>query len=223
MPVLGILGPDPSYKNDNGSADPAAAAALGAFGAGIGTEHDALTAIASGRLLVPVVAVQQDSQSGKSSEMAMPTLIGLDGRRALPAFTCADSLRCWQVDARPLPVAARRVWQAAVSDSVSVVIDVAGPVPLAVEGARLQALARGEPAPLPHEDADVQQAVAAALAGELAVRGFRLGPGGADHDLLIVLALSADQSGGLAERVAAAVMARLGGRLRRGVAIALAP
>ena len=143
-------------------------AALGAFAAGQGTEQDVLTALAGSRLLVPVVAVLPDAdrcggtarradaagpaQAGqgekageKASEMALPVLIGLDGRRAIPAFTSQDSMRRWQADARPVPAAARQVWQAATEDSCAVVIDVAGPVPLAVEGARLAALARGRP------------------------------------------------------------------------------
>src|SRR6185437_10985047 len=83
----------------------------------------------------------------KASDMAMPTLIGLDGRRAVPAFTSLQSMNRWQSDARPVPVAALAVWQTACADSAAVVIDVAGPVPFAVEGARLAALARGEEAP----------------------------------------------------------------------------
>jgi hypothetical protein len=217
---------------------------LAAFSAGRGSEHAALTALADGRLLVPVVAVlteqlaaagsggtgtargddtDQAGRGEKASEMAMPTLIGMDGRRAMPAFTCLESLHGWQPDARPVPVAARNVWRAAVEDSCAVVIDIAGPVPLAVEGARLVALARGDAPPLPRDDPDVMETVAAVLADELAVAAFELGPGDADHDLLIGLTLTADGAGHdakeLAGRVGDAVMARLGGRLRRGVAL----
>ncbi len=219
--------------------------ALEAFAAGAGSERAVLTALAASRLLVPVVAVraeqieepgagrgereaaQRPGRAGrageKATDMAMPTLIGLDGRRAIPAFTCMDSMRAWQPDARPLPVAAGRVWQAAAADSCAVVVDVAGPVPLAVEGARLAALARGEAAPAPCADADVHEVVSDVLAGQLAVAGFELRPGGADHDLVIALTLSAEGAGRdvaeLAAGVGRAVMERLGGRLRRGVAI----
>jgi SseB protein N-terminal domain len=240
--VLGIIGVDPSFRHDDGSADPLAAAALVAFAAGQGSEHAALMALAVGRLLVPVVAVPaeqveqvEQAERGRigeragtgerGSEMAMPTLVGLDGRRAVPAFTCIESLQCWQPDARPVPVSARLVWQAAVQDSCAVVVDVAGPVPLAVEGARLAALARGDAAPAPEQDPDVHEAVAEALAGELGVAGSQLGPGDADRDLVIVLTLTADcakcDARELAARIGNAVMTRLGGRLRRGVAIGL--
>jgi SseB protein N-terminal domain len=247
--VLGISGGDPAFRDDDGSADLVVAAALSAFAAGQASEKAALTALAASRLLVPVVAVLADQLSPegappaaeapppdgpagtlggpgggeKASEMAMPTLIGLDGRRAVPAFTSLDSMHRWQEDARPVPVAAQHVWQVAIEDACAVVIDVAGPVPLAVEGARLAALARGEPAPSSWSDPDVQEVVADALAGMLDIAAFELRPGDGDCDLVIALTL-APGSGRrgvteLATQIASSVMARLGGRLRRGVAI----
>jgi hypothetical protein len=73
------------------------------------------------------------------------------------------------------------VWRAAVADGCAVVIDVAGPVPLAVEGARLAALAAGQPIPAPHQDRDVRAAVEAAIVGEPAIAGFSLAPGRPDR------------------------------------------
>ena len=251
--VLGISGGDPSFRDDDGSAEPGVTAALEAFAACQGTERDVLTALAGSRLLVPVVALLPDAtasdepdtdeprqagsreagsreagslqagQGEKASEMALPTLIGLDGRRAIPAFTSQDSMRRWQADARPVPAAARQVWQAATEDSCAVVIDVAGPVPLAVEGARLAALARGEAVPAPCADPDVHEVVSDVLAGQLAIGAFELRPGDAERDLIISLTLAPGSGGydvaGLAADVGNAVMSRLGGRLRRGVAI----
>ena len=72
------------------------------------------------------------------------------------AFTGMDALARWRPDARPVPAEADRVWRAAVAEGCAVVIDVAGPVPLAVEGARLAALAAGQPVPPAHEDPDVR-------------------------------------------------------------------
>lgn len=261
--VLGISGGDPSFRDDDGAADPAVTTALEEFAAGRGSERAALMALAGSRLLVPVVAVQADGEgqaggrtpdqaggpdpdqaggrnpdkaSGpapdqegrgeKASEMAMPTLIGLDGRRAIPAFTCLDSMRRWQPAARPVPAAARQVWQAAVEDSCAVVIDVAGPARLAVEGSRLAALARGDAVPAPWADPDVHEVVSDILAGQLEIAAFELRPGDADRDLVIALAFAPDSAGcdvtGLASGVGTAVMERLGARLRRGVAIWLA-
>jgi hypothetical protein len=217
----GISGGDPAFSADDGSADPGVSGSLSAFASGQGCEHAALTALADSRLLVPVMAVL----AGQGSEMAMPTLIGLDSRRAIPAFTCVDSMQRWKTDARPVPVAARNVWQAAIADDCAVVVDVAGPVPFAVEGARLAALADGERAPEPYQDPDVHEIVAAALAGRLGVASFELRPGDAGRDLDVVLALADPGPGGDADAgeigaaIAGEVMSKLGGRLRRGVAI----
>ncbi|HUC55868.1 MAG TPA: SseB family protein [Streptosporangiaceae bacterium] len=226
--MLGISAGDPSFRDDDGSASPAVAAALAGFAAGRASEHAALEELAGSRLLVPVVAVRDD-QAGeavlgeKASDMAMPTLIGIDGRRAIPAFTGLDALKRWQADARPVPVRARAVWETACAEDSAVVIDVAGPVPFAVEGARLLALAAGAEPPLPDADPDVREIVASVLAGHLDIASFELEPGGDDHDLGIVLTLAegagTSDPASLGGQVIEGVMSRLGGRLRRGVQI----
>jgi len=161
---------EPKFPGDDGTADPAVRAALAAYAAGQGSEHAALTALARSRLLVPVVAVPGEADedgSEKTTEMALPTLVGRDGRRAVLAFTCLEALRQWRSDARPVPVPAVSAWLAGTQDDASaVLIDVAGPVTLAVDGARLAALAAGRPVPLPHQDPEVLAALQGALAGE---------------------------------------------------------
>jgi hypothetical protein len=156
--------------------------------------------------------------------MALPTVIGSDGRAALPAFTSAASLAAWRPGARPVPVPAAQVWQSGAQDASAVVIDIAGPVPFAVDGARLAALAQGRAAPLPHEDPDVLSAVRAAAAAEELINGLRVRPG-RDVEIQVTFApgcpLAAAE--GAARRLGAAVMARLGGRLRRGIAVAVVP
>ena len=226
---------------DAGGADPAVTAALAAYAAGEATEQAALTAIAASRLLVPVVTVpvEPGAQHGdspmsppdatqwpggeqhsgerpggeKETEMALPTLIGNDGRKAVIAFTGTETIRRWRADARPVPVPAARLWPAVAAERAdAVVIDVAGPVPLVIEGARLAALAHGDPPPAPHEDPDVHAEVAAVTSG------FTLEPGGTEAELTITLK-SADQAG--ARAVAEAIAARLAPRFRRGIAIRL--
>ena len=230
MPEL--AGGDPAFRDDDGSADPRAAAALAAFASGEGSEHAALTALARSRLLVPVVAAASDGGQGgaggqggeHNSHMSLPALVGRDGRRALPAFTCLDALGGWRPGARPVPAPAARVWQAAVSDSCAVVVDIAGPVPLAVEGARLAALADGWPVPLPHEDPDVLNAVRAVAAAEGLIAGLRVLPG-RDVEIRVTFAPGCPPAAAseAARRLGAALMARLGGRLRRGIAVAVVP
>jgi hypothetical protein len=219
------LGGDTRFRDDDGSADPAAAAALAAFSAGTGSEHAALTALASARLLVPVLAAASDGE--RASEMSVPTLIGHDGRPAILAFTCVGTLARWRQEARPVPAGADQVWAAAVADSCAVVVDVAGPVPLAVDGARLAALAGGQPVPLPFRDPEVQAAVQAATAAEPAIAGAVIGPGddGSDLAIRVTLAAGCDRAAGDAavRALGDALMTGLGGRLRRGIAISAAP
>jgi hypothetical protein len=153
--------------------------------------------------------------------------VGQDGRLALVAFTCADSLRRWQPGGRPVPVPASDVFQAAVAESSAVVIDVAGPVPVTVEGTRLAALAAGCAPPEMHEDPDVWKLVADA-AGSLApgIR-VRLGPPQEGAAFTLELAPPSGAAGlvgpDVAADVASAVYARLAGRVRSGIAVLRRP
>ncbi len=153
--------------------------------------------------------------------MVLPTLIGQDGRPAVLAFTGLDTLARWRPAARPVPAEADRVWRAAVADGCAVVIDVAGPVPLAVEGTRLAALAAGQPVPPAHEDPDVRAEVEAATAAEPMIDGFSLAPS-REVDLAVRLRLAAGNRAArdwqpAVNRVARSIAARLAVRLRRGV------
>jgi hypothetical protein len=233
--VSGHLNPGgQQFRGDRGTADPRVTAALAAYQAGRGSEQVVLSALATARLLVPVIAVlagehdeHSGAQSDKDSEMVLPTLIGRDGRPAVLAFTGLDALARWRPDARPVPAEADRVWRAAVADGCAVVIDVAGPVPLAVEGARLAALAAGQPVPPPHDDPDVRAAVQAAVAPEPAIAAFSLAPGRPDAtDLTIRLqpakpAQRTDWQPAV-NRAAAGIAERLGVRLRRGIEVVIA-
>jgi hypothetical protein len=219
--------PDP-FHNDDGSAQPDVTAALRAYAAGLSSERAVLTAVSRSRLLVPVVAVPaEDAGPGaggaeKVSEMALPNLVGRDGRLAIPAFTCVDSLAMWRQDARPAPAAACEVWRAAAEAQSAVVIDIAGPVPLTVDGARLAALAGGEEAPWPHQDRDVLTAVRAATAGQAGIFGVALIPGDdtAGEDLVVELQVAPGPAvARLTRQAGARVAAALSERLRRGITV----
>ena len=191
-------------------------AILAAYAAGQAAEAEVLAAVAATRLLVPVVAVLAEANSDgteKETEMALPTLVGNDGRKAVIAFTGVETINRWRADARPVPVPAPRLWPAvAAEEADAVVVDVAGPVPLVIEGARLRALAAGEPPPAAHDDPDIRAQVAAVTAG------FTLEPGDADADLTVVLSAAGPADARIA---AEAIAARLAPRLRRGVAFRL--
>jgi SseB protein N-terminal domain len=258
-PVTGLTGADARYRDDHGEADPAVAAALAAYAAGLGGERAVLDALAVSRLLVPVVSVLADtvradtvragtvradtvqaahangaaavpggSNAGdKRSEVAIPSLVGQDGRLALVAFTCADSLRRWQPGARPVPVPASGVFQAAVAESSAVVIDVAGPVPLTVEGTRLAALAAGGAVPDMHEDPDVWNLVAEAAGSVAPGIRVRLGPPPDGAAFTLELAPPRGVAGlvgpDVAADVADAAYTRLAGRVRSGIAVLRRP
>lgn len=200
-------------RGDTGAADPAVTGALEAWARGTGGEHEVLTALAAARLIVPVVAMlseRNDDGTEKETEMALPTLVGRDGRTAVIAFTGTETLARWNPDARPVPFPASRVWEYAQAEGNAVVIDVGGPLPLVVEGTRLAELAAGEEPPLPHEDPDVHAEIAAVM------DGFTVEPGPPGTDFLVALrAADAAAARRAAEEISARV--RAGGRFRRGV------
>lgn len=203
-------------SGDTGEAEPVVSRALDAYARGAGSEHDALIAVAGSRLLVPVVAVLTETTGAgteKESEMALPTLIGNDGRKAVIAFTGTETLRRWRADARPVPVPAPRVCEAALAEADALVIDVAGPAQLVIDGARLRALAARQPPPPPHEDPDVRAAIATVTPR------FTLEPGGQATDLVVVLQEVNDEE---ARRVAEQIALRLSGRFHRGIEIRVA-
>lgn len=147
---------------DIGAADAALAASLAQWSAEPGPAtvarvHDALL---DARLLVPVVAgptggadpVLHDSSD--VAQMSLPTILGRDGRVALPAFTSLDALARWPERARPVPVAAVDVLRAVISQGCSaLLLDLAGPVSFVVEGQALDDLAAGYVPVIDAEDA----------------------------------------------------------------------
>lgn len=148
--------PDPGFAGDEGAADPAIASALAAYAVAQGAARSAayvaaLVALQGSRLLVPVVTllgeVEHDEAGlahDKSSDMAAVLLTGADGRLALLAFTSLESLRLWDAGARPVPVTAQTAARSAVQEeAAALVVDVAGPTPLVVEGDDLSGLAAG--------------------------------------------------------------------------------
>src|SRR5690606_19351510 len=92
---------EPPIPEDDGSADPRLCEALTGYAAGRVGVHTVLRRLQGARLLVPIVAVlteEEDVAPGelrreKSSEMALPTLIGDDGRRGVLGFTCTETMQ----------------------------------------------------------------------------------------------------------------------------------
>lgn len=144
--------PDPGFAGDDGSVPPRVTAALDAYAADPqGRHHATVAVLQDARLLVPVVAVlgeveydERGLAHDKTSDMATVLMRGRDGRMALLAFTGNEPLHRWNPEARPVPVSARQAAEAALhDDAAALLVDVAGPTMLVVEGEDLRSLAEG--------------------------------------------------------------------------------
>jgi len=139
------------YVDDTGAVDPALAAVLQRYADDPAAYPEVLSALATARVLVPVVAVLGEAEIGpdglardKTSDMAAVLLTGADGRMALLSFSSTDTLRTWQADARPVPVAAHLAAATALQEgAAALVLDLAGPTRFVVEGDDLHRLAAG--------------------------------------------------------------------------------
>lgn len=196
--------PQTPFGADDGGRDPALAAALHRAAEDPAYEPEVLRALHGTRVLVPVVARggEDPEDHDRGTTMSAVTLLGADGRRALPVFSCLDELAAWDAAARPVPVpVAHAALAAAQSGADLLVLDVASARPRTYDGPVLRRLAE-DSAILPvYDDPAVAQDLAALLASVPGVRAAWLVPAeGLDARLLL----------DLAPDVAAAAVDRLG-------------
>ena len=227
--------PDPGFAGDAGAPDPGLRAALLAYDETPAAVTALVDALARARVLVPVVAVATAVEPGggsnagglareKSTDMALVTVAGRDGRRALPVFSGLDALRRWRSDARPVPVEGRRAAVAGLAEGAeALLLDLAGPARAVVAGPALRALAEGRSARPAHADPEVLAAVRDAAVGLPGVRAVQVGPSPrADLQVRVEVAGADERAVGtaLAERLAAVDLLRA--RLSRGVDVVAA-
>lgn len=146
------LAPSP-FPGDDGAPHDEVRAALGRFVASQQpTDYlRAVAALCGDRLLVPVVATATrlgattgGLASDKEAEMAVVMMQRADGGKALLGFTGLDALEAWDARARPVPVTLDKVAETALAENaVAVLVDLAGPYPLVLEGEVLAGLAQG--------------------------------------------------------------------------------
>ncbi|MTE23168.1 SseB family protein [Microbacterium sp. ZXX196] len=212
--------PNPA-AGDDGSADPTLHAALTGFRDGTAREEDVVDALRAARVLVPLVAEKGEegvAPSGlavdKTQELSIVTVRAPDGRAVLPAFTSVDTLRAWNPEARPIPVAGTRAALAAAGDDTDLlVLDPTTPTEFVVRRPAIWAIAQEQPWAPPWRTPELVVAFEAAIASELAVHGVRVSPGDPEARLrgpetLVTLSLAR----GLDRAELDAVLTRLAGR-----------
>lgn len=216
-PWAGRTLPAGGFGGDLGEPDASLVAALAAARAGTADAHAVVAALAAARVLVPVVAVLGEGAQAvhgtadKQADMALMTLTGADGRRALPVFTGLESLAAWDAAARPVPVDARRAAVSAVAEGCDLlVVDPAGPTTFVVSRPAMWAVGAGRPWYPAHLDPDVLAVLATAVADVPDVVDVRARPGGTAElavTLVVRPGLAAEQVQVLARGVGAALQA----------------
>ncbi|GIG27882.1 SseB family protein [Cellulomonas marina] len=210
------LPPTSPFAGDDGSPDPALAAALAAHAA---AEHGDLAAVvaalAGARVLVPVLAQVEVAGAvghdvgGAAVELAVDKeasagVVALrvpDGRTALPVFSGTAAMTAWRASARPVPTHGPKAALSAVHEGWEVlVVDPAGPVAAVVPRPAVWALAQGRswaPAVVAGVVApEVDTAVRTALAGLPAVVAVATAPGArAEVAVHLALAPGLDRAG----------------------------
>lgn len=211
QPWTGRTLPTGEFGADDGTADERVSSALAEIDQGRATAADVVSALAATRVVVAVVAVLGEAelasatQGDKQADMALVTLTGPDGRRALPVFSSTASLAAWDASARPVPVSSRRAAHAALAEGCErLVLDPAGPVTFLASRSAVVALAQGRRWQPPHEDERVGEQIATVVAGEPDVVRVGRGPGsGAELriELAVRTGLTRDELSRLASRV----------------------
>ncbi len=231
----GVVVPEPDFADDDGTLQPPLGAVLAAYADSLASIRDVAVVLAGSRLMTPLVAVLDDVEESpeglrreKSSHMASVSLVSPDGRRGLLAFSSVQAMAAWDPAARGIPAFGAKVAAGALDQAAdAVLLDVAGPVRVAIDGALLRALGTDSPLPLPYADPSVHAAVAAALAGlpGLADVVLEAPDPGEDPDLVVLVRPA---SGADAESLARAVAERLvahpavAAACPRGVAVGMA-
>lgn len=136
---------EPQFADDDGAADPLVRGLLSSVSAGDVPVLSAARALRDWRLFATVVAVLDEvdeSGADKDSHMAVVSVMNDAGAKAMLAFTGTDALAAWNPDARPVPALGRDLARAALDDGASaLMLDIAGPQRIVLEGPTLAALA----------------------------------------------------------------------------------
>jgi hypothetical protein len=207
--------------SDDGTAPARVIEAIKRFRASEVGVREVLEALRAERLLLPLLAVRGEEGVGthgrlvdKTQELSLVTAASPDGRPALLAFTSVDTMRAWNVTARPIPIQVPRIALAVASEGTPlIVVDPGAATMFVVRRPAFRALATGEQWLPSYEDPDVLQAFLEVSSGEEALVAVQLAPGDpmarlTGAELLVQLSVRA----GLSEGELSALVARLGER-----------
>src|SRR6478736_9578964 len=185
-----------NFEDDDGAADAGYLAALDALAAGAGDEAAVVASLATARVFVPILARLAEEGEGvagqegqkqhgeelhgdKQADMALVTLQAPDGRTALPVFSSAAALAAWHAEARPVAVYAARAALSAVAEGAELlVLDPGSNVTFVVRRPGVWALAQQQQWVPAYRDAELAAVLRAGAAGNPAVRGLDVRPGG---------------------------------------------
>lgn len=144
--------PNPGYSDDDGTTPAAVAAALSGYAddPAMG-RYRVIAALQSTRVLVPVVAIlgeveydEHGHAHDKSSDMATVLTTAPDGRTGMLAFTSLATMAAWDARARPVATTLQTAAASAIQDgAAALVVDLAGPHQLVIEGEELTYVAEG--------------------------------------------------------------------------------
>lgn len=154
-----------NFDTDDGAMDAGFAAALAALACGDGSEAQVVASLATARVFIPIVAQLAEQTVGenglvsdKESDMALVTVQGPDGRRALPVFSNAEALTRWHPEARPVAVYAARAALSAVAEEAQLlVVDPGSERPFVVRRPAMWSLAQQQQWEPSYGDAAVER------------------------------------------------------------------
>lgn len=150
----------PRADADRGDADPLVRRALASAYDGGDAYARAVAALCTARLILPTVPAPEGAEPGASDRddpdhvpdaagaaepaRAVVHLRSASGQKAVLVFTGADALASWRPDARPVRCTLDDVAATVLeTESVAILVDVAGPHPLVIESALVAELAQG--------------------------------------------------------------------------------
>lgn len=220
------LPPTSAFAGDDGAADPALAAALATCVAG-GADAvvDVVAALRGARVLVPVVAVEDEAvepvgpaqgepfAERRNASAGVVAVSAPDGRTALPVFSSVVAMAAWHPAARPMPAEGSRAAAAALAEGWDLlVVDPGCQTPVVVPRPAVHALATGgEWVPAVRAGVvrpDVAAAIARALTGVAHLRSATAAPGDRAEVAVVV-----GVAPGLGRAALDAVLADVGARL----------